>query len=267
MREDVLRAGIRRANTVILMNCPSCNAEGRIPNDKINTTLVCKKCLKSFHVKPSGRAVIGEARPDGPTAAQAEIDPGDIDRSAEVDQWFAKLAASARKFARYAAMVAAVLAGYGLYRAFLQPASLEEQSLRAASAIARNDLDAIRAMALDGTGDEAAAWFDSVAPEFKAHVRSAPSVVPRMEIVSVRRDPETSSAEVVARLSLAEPQGRMGIVAASTSIGSVAGLTAEAPFVMVDRGWGGWRLDGRRTREAARKEAEKAKEALSYGRQ
>jgi hypothetical protein len=256
----------RRADTVILMNCPSCNAEGRIPNDKINTTLVCKKCLKSFHVKPSGRAVIGEARPDG-TAARAEAAPGAIDRSADVDQWFAKLAASARKFARYAAVVAVVLVGYGLYRAFLRPASLEEQSLRAASAIARNDSAAIRAMALEGTGDEAAAWFDSVLPEFKALVFSSPSVVPRMEIVSVRRDPETSSAEVVARLSLEEPQGRMGIVAASTSIGSAAGLTAEAPFVMVDRGWGGWRLDGRRTQEAARKEAEKAKEALSYGRQ
>jgi len=252
---------------MIPMNCPSCDAEGRIPNDKINTTLVCKKCLKSFHVKPSGRAVIGEARPDGTASARPEVDPSLIDRSADVDQWFAKLGASARRFARYAAVLAVVLVGYGLYRTFLHPVGLEEQSLRAASAIARNDLSTIREMAFDGTSDEAVEWYDSIHPEFKQQLRTAPSVVPKLEIVSVRRDPATSTAEVVTRLSLVEPEGRMGIVAASTSIGSLGGLSVEVAFVMVDCGWGGWRLDGKRTNEAARKEADKAKEALSFGRQ
>jgi hypothetical protein len=251
---------------MIIMNCPSCGAEGRIPNDKINTTLACKKCLKSFHVKPSGRAVIGEARPDGTTSLHPEVDPSSIDPAADVEQWFEKLGASARRLARYAAVLAAVLVVYGLYRTFVQPASLEEQSLKAASAIARNDLTTIREMALDGTSDAAVEWFDSVDPEFKDQLRSTPSLIPKVEIVTVRRDPATSSAEVVARLSLAEPEGRMGIVAASTSIGSIAGQSVEVPFVMVDCGWGGWRLDGKKTSETARKEADKANEALSFGR-
>ncbi len=61
---------------MIVMNCPTCDAEGRVPNDKINTTLVCKKCLKSFHLKPSGRVVAGPAPLTGTTAARPEVDVG-----------------------------------------------------------------------------------------------------------------------------------------------------------------------------------------------
>ena len=45
---------------MVEMKCPACGAEGRAPKDKINTRLVCKKCLRVFHLTPSGRAVIGE---------------------------------------------------------------------------------------------------------------------------------------------------------------------------------------------------------------
>ena len=45
---------------MIEMKCPGCGAGGRVPRDKKNTRLVCKKCLKVFHLSPSGTPVLGE---------------------------------------------------------------------------------------------------------------------------------------------------------------------------------------------------------------
>jgi hypothetical protein len=45
---------------MIEMKCPGCGAGGRIPRDKMNTRLVCKKCLKVFHMSPGGTTVLGE---------------------------------------------------------------------------------------------------------------------------------------------------------------------------------------------------------------
>ena len=52
---------------MIEMKCPGCGAGGRIPRDKKNTRLVCKKCLKVFHMSPGGKTVLGEP----PTAKDA----------------------------------------------------------------------------------------------------------------------------------------------------------------------------------------------------
>ena len=59
---------------MIEMKCPACGAEGRAPKDKINTRLVCKKCLRVFHLTPSGRAVIGEP-PQAAVAPVKAVDP------------------------------------------------------------------------------------------------------------------------------------------------------------------------------------------------
>jgi hypothetical protein len=51
---------------MIDMKCPSCGAGGRIPPEKVNTRLVCKKCLRVFHVNASGASVLGEHAPATP---------------------------------------------------------------------------------------------------------------------------------------------------------------------------------------------------------
>lgn len=239
---------------MIIMNCPACDAEGRIPNDKINTTLVCKKCLKTFHIKPSGRAVIGAAPPTGATALRAEVDPHGVDHTQDVDQWFEKVNTSFHKLARYATVFAVFLVAYGGYR-LIQPASLDEQAIKTATAIARNDLTAIREMALEGTSDKAVAWFDALHPEYKNLIQTSPSIVARTEILDVKRDRGT--AEVLARISLADAVGRRGVAVPDASAASASGMSVEVPFVLADRGWSGWRLDGKRTFEASRTEADK----------
>src|ERR1700677_1130623 len=61
---------------MIDMKCPSCGAGGRVPREKVNTRMVCKKCLRVFHITPSGNTVLGEPappkdQPNPPTARES----------------------------------------------------------------------------------------------------------------------------------------------------------------------------------------------------
>ncbi|MGZ6057713.1 MAG: hypothetical protein ACXWOV_19350 [Isosphaeraceae bacterium] len=44
---------------MLAIKCPACGAEGRASKEKIQTRLVCRKCLRVFHVTPSGKTVLG----------------------------------------------------------------------------------------------------------------------------------------------------------------------------------------------------------------
>ena len=48
---------------MIKMKCPSCGAAGRVPREKINHRLTCKRCSGVFHLSPSGQAILGEPAP------------------------------------------------------------------------------------------------------------------------------------------------------------------------------------------------------------
>ncbi|MGB2611960.1 MAG: hypothetical protein WBC80_23555 [Isosphaeraceae bacterium] len=71
---------------MLAIKCPACGAEGRASKEKIQTRLVCRKCLRVFHVTPSGKTVLGEPPAPGRTAtavsrAKAAPDPGQkVDR-------------------------------------------------------------------------------------------------------------------------------------------------------------------------------------------
>ena len=241
---------------MIVMNCPSCAAEGRIPKAKINTALVCKKCFQTFHVKPSGRAVLGAPSLVTTEAAEHAEHVHEIDHSADVDQWFDKLNRSFHKLGRIAAMLAAVLVLFGLYR-WVRPASLEQQVEVTAKALVRGDLDAIRALADEGTSDAAVEWFDLAHPQFSDLVWTTPSIVPRTEILETKRNPEQGTVEVLAGISLPNRLGRLGLATADVGTASLAGSSIDVPIVLKGGGWGGWRLDGKRTLEAFHKETSK----------
>ena len=45
---------------MIDLECPKCGRVGSVPQTKVNTRLICKKCLAVFHMGPTGRAILGE---------------------------------------------------------------------------------------------------------------------------------------------------------------------------------------------------------------
>ena len=66
---------------MLAIKCPACGAEGRASKEKIQTRLICRKCLRVFHVTPSGKTVLGEPPTPGQTStavsrAKAAPDPG-----------------------------------------------------------------------------------------------------------------------------------------------------------------------------------------------
>ena len=73
---------------MIEMKCPACGAEGRAPKEKVNTRLVCRKCLKVFHLTPTGRAVLGEPPVTGTTSTAPPHSGRSADPTQSVDEWF-----------------------------------------------------------------------------------------------------------------------------------------------------------------------------------
>src|SRR5262249_49109459 len=54
VREDQSPGG----QFMIEMSCPRCGAGGRVPRERVNSRLVCRKCLQVFHLSPSLQPVI-----------------------------------------------------------------------------------------------------------------------------------------------------------------------------------------------------------------
>ena len=73
---------------MIEIQCPACGAAGRAPKDKIQTRLVCRKCLKIFHVTPTGKTVLGEPPVTGQSLIAGSHETTAIDSTQKVDQWF-----------------------------------------------------------------------------------------------------------------------------------------------------------------------------------
>jgi len=116
------------------IECPACGAAGRAPKQKIQTRLVCKKCLKVFYVTPSGKTVLGEPPATGQTATGVSPGRAQPDRTQKVDQWFDR--ASKRLFSPTSLIltVGLMLAVAAVYFSVWRPESLEYRVAQAARA-------------------------------------------------------------------------------------------------------------------------------------
>ena len=130
---------------MLAIKCPACGAEGRAPKEKIQRRLVCRKCLRVFHVTPSGKTVLGEPPAPGQTStavsyAKAAPDPGE-----KVDQWFDR--ASKRFFLPTSLILTVGLILLAVAATLFtprRPESLQDRVARAAKAAVEGDLQTIR---------------------------------------------------------------------------------------------------------------------------
>src|SRR5262249_29763702 len=156
----------RGVQAMIEIACPRCGAGGRVPRDRVNSRLVCKKCLQVFHLSPSHQAVMGE--PPAPKEAQRERAPrermelelGDLSGLAE------KLAKIKLRDAKIVGTTAAVLLVVAfLWWLFSKP-SVQKRSETLAAAIRNLNMDAAVGMALPGTEMEAMKWVGDVYKQY-----------------------------------------------------------------------------------------------------
>jgi hypothetical protein len=235
---------------MIDMKCPACGAEGRAPKDKINTRLVCRKCLRVFHITPTGRAVLGEPpQAAASAAAKAPREKVEFDLSLDVPPWlrnFGKFLVSPRVLAVVGGLL--VLAASYAAVSLLRGESLEERAMKVARATVDGDLGTLLTLTSSDTGDDMLKWYTKIRPQCDDLKRTLLTPTPYVEVAINREDDSAGTAEVVARISNKEPLARTGARVPDATISTVsAEKKIEIPLALVSEGMGGWKLDGKRT--------------------
>jgi len=242
---------------MIEMQCPACGAAGRVTKDKILTRLVCRKCLRVFHVTASGKSFLGEPPGTGQTAAASSPGKAVADPTEKLEQFLDR--ASKGQFlptsktltgALIVLAVAAVL--YGVYSVW-RPDSLENRVTQAARAAVQGDRRTIQELAATGNGDAVDAWYLSIRPKCDEMLQRLGSSKLNVETRITLEDPGHQWADVVAMVSTEEGLERKGGALPDTAI--VPGSSSQSltlPMAWKVDGIAGWRLDGGRTRELAK---------------
>ena len=125
------------------MKCPSCGAGGRVPREKINTRLVCKKCLRVFHITASGNTVLGEpSAPKDIPRTQSHRDSTRNDRVEKFDNMASKI--SNVRIPQINPMVLGSIGGIVLIAAlgywFFSKQTLEQRAVEIAKSFAKADM-------------------------------------------------------------------------------------------------------------------------------
>lgn len=236
---------------MIEMKCPACGAEGRVPKDKINTRLVCKKCLRVFHLTPSGRAVIGE--PPQQVAAPVKVaDPTEKLEIALNFEWLSgigKVVTSPKTLAVVGGLLV-VAAGYYLVSLF-HSESLETRASRIAQATVKGELSTLLELSSSGTSDDVVKWFIAIQPQCVEVKKTLTTPEPAVDVVINKEDASTGTADVIARVASEEALAKhRGNKLPDMSISTFADRVFELPLAFTSEGLEGWRLDGKRTLDA-----------------
>jgi hypothetical protein len=244
---------------MIDMKCPSCGAGGRIPREKVNTRLVCKKCLRVFHVTSAGQSVLGEPvaaknapgtapkNAPGKTAARPAARRDPVERFDNVADKLSKLKLPQVDIRVVGAIAAVLLVSTVAYWLFSKE-SLERRSQEIAKAFVKADMKTAIDLSLPGTAMDTIQWYTM---RFKQYNE-----------LKLAFGGQEAGATVVEK-------GEKGGVAEVTLLFSKGGLrfdgsifndmfqpnpslanakqTLEIPLFWVTDFWGNWMLDGSRT--------------------
>jgi hypothetical protein len=236
---------------MIEMACPRCGAGGRVPRDKMNARLVCKKCLQVFHLTQGGVAVLGE--PPVQKEAPKERAPRerlelDVSSLEGLGQKLAKIRLPDPKILGVTLVVLLII---GLCSWFFSQESAEKRTHTMATAITKGDIGTVMAMVLPGTEGEAMKWFYEIYPEYLELKKSMGLQDPGIRI-QVQSNSDGRSAQALLIFSR-EGSHRAGATAeddlqapkpSSKAKDSVQILVFWTPDT-----WGTWRFDAKRTAE------------------
>jgi hypothetical protein len=222
----------------------------------MNSRLVCKKCLRVFHLTPSGKAVLGE--PPAPKEVLVkERALRESSSSVELSGAFDDLASrlSKVKLPKISPQTLGIVAGVLLVALlgywFFSRQSLEKRSGTIAKAIMDTDMKTVIEMAAPGTEMDAIRWCNDAVRQY-GEVKIALAGMDARVKFNVLSDGSSGPAVVVAQFS-SEGTRLDGKAYAETTqpIPSLANTSAmlEMPLYFVKDFWGNWVLDGKRTAE------------------
>jgi hypothetical protein len=239
---------------MIEMACPRCGAGGRVPNDKINSRLVCKKCLQVFHLSPSRQAVMGEP------PVRKEVHRAGAPRERErielempgLEGLGQKLAKIKLPDAKIVGVTAAVLLMVAFFWWLFSKQSVEQRSHALAKAIRDLNMEAAVAMAMPQTEMEAMKWVGDVYKKYVDLKLAIGNLEPGVRItVQYNSDGSAQSLMTFGREG-AMSTGPLSVEQA-TSLDPNANAKKSMDLVVhwAKDTWGTWRLDGKRTSDVA----------------
>jgi hypothetical protein len=236
---------------MIEMKCPACGAEGRAPKSKVNTRLVCRKCLKVFHLTPGGRAVPGEPPIAGTTSTATPEELAAADRTKNVDEFFERLSKGLISWRTVGVVVGIIVVSYAATLVLSRHGeSLQDRVTKVAQAAVNGEVHPISECASEGTKTDAIQWYESVRPQCDELKQRLGSSKLRVDIEMSQEGSDSNAIDVVARVSSDESLDRKGsaLPDPTLSLTSPASTqTLSLPMTWRSEGWSGWRLDGRRT--------------------
>src|SRR3954447_11717431 len=202
------------------MKCPACKVAGRVSKNKLNTRLVCQKCLAVFHVTPTGRAVLGEPPQAAATASKGPREKIGLELSLDGPPWLRRVTDVVFS-PRVLAVVGVLILLFGGYTAIsaLRGESLQERSGKLARAAVIGDLGTLLELTVEGTGDDMLKWYTAVRPQCDEVRNRLRDPTPYVEVRVNKEDSYSGTAEVIARVNAQEPPMRTG----SPSPGAPAG--------------------------------------------
>jgi hypothetical protein len=234
---------------MIEMSCPRCGAGGRVPRDRVNSRLVCKKCLQVFHLTPSLKAVVGE--PPAPKAASRERAPRERVELGlpELGGLGEKLAKIKLPDAKIVGVTAAVLLVVGIFWWLFSKQSVEQRSEALATAIRKLDMDAAVGMAMPETEMEAMRWVGDVYKQYVDLKLKLGNIDPGVKIQVQQNSDGTAQSLMVFSREGAVSTGPLSVEQAATLEASSPSEKKSMELVVfwAKDTWATWRLDGKRT--------------------
>lgn len=240
---------------MIDMKCPSCGAAGRIPKEKVNTRLVCKKCLRVFHVTPAGTSALGEpVVPKEATAPKPRPNRDSIrqDPVQGFDELTSKL--SGIRLPQVQPLTLILIAGiilvsaFGYWFAFYKQ-SLATRSETVAKSIIKSDMETVVSLSLPGTEMDTMRWYYNI---YKAYMDLKLALGGQEAGISIQLPGEETGGRSRVNLTFSKDGTRVDGSTFNESLPpnpsfAKAKKSLEVPLFWVKDLLGNWQLDGTRT--------------------
>jgi hypothetical protein len=238
---------------MIEMSCPRCGAGGRIPRDKVNSRLVCKKCLQVFHLSTSLKAVMGEPAPTKEVAKE-KAPRERMELGLELGGLGEKLAKIKLPDLKIVGVVAGVLLVIGFFWWLFSKETVEQRTQAMANAVRQLDMDTTVALALPGTEMDAMKWLGDIHKEYTDLKLAIGNLEPGVQI-TVQPTSDGSSAQSLLVFSRegATSTGPLSVEQAASlePKSDEKKRSMEVVLFWTKDTWQAWRLDGKQTMEKA----------------
>jgi hypothetical protein len=239
---------------MIEINCPACGAGGRVPRDKTGARLVCKKCLRVFHLSPSGHAVLGEPPEpkEAPKAQKAARESPVLELGGSLDDLTARLGKI--KLPKISPRTLGIVGGVALVAAlgfwFFSRLSIEKRTENFAKALMVADMKTVLEMNAPGTEMETMVWFNDIFKRY-GELKLAMGGQDAKAKIALLSDGSNGPAVVVLRLSSEGTRlgGQLAEALQPRTDATSSPPVLELHLYWVKDTWGNWVLDGKRTGE------------------